>query len=415
MLIGIGFLVLFVLIAPRALRWLFDLARKTETHEMVYSVAIILALASAWLSHTAGLHYSIGAFIAGLILGEEIRRDRLLFDSLMDFGFGFFITLFFALLYTLFFGTLALTGNPLYRAGILFALSFVEVMDWNWLQVELPFVNTFFGIEKWQYALILSALSLLLYLAPRKELKRFRYAPLLLLIGALNFSTPGFIEPPLKIKLYAPTLLQEEKWLPQNSKAITLDNLDAVKRAIREKYDLVVLPESAFPLFLNKAPQIEAILRKYSYQIDIITGALYVENGLHYNVSYHFSDGKMEMAKKLVLVPFGEYIPLPEFLRSWVNKTFFDGASDFVTAKEPTDFIVKGVKFRNAICYEATCDEIYEGNPKYLVAISNNGWFHPSIEPTLQKLLMRFYAKKHHSIIFHSANMGGAGVIRGNR
>lgn len=96
MLIGIGFLVLFVLIAPRALRWLFELARKTETHEMVYSVAIILALASAWLSHTAGLHYSIGAFIAGLILGDQIRKDRLLFDSLMDFGFGFFVTLFFA-------------------------------------------------------------------------------------------------------------------------------------------------------------------------------------------------------------------------------------------------------------------------------------------------------------------------------
>ena len=95
-LIAIGFLVIFVLIAPRVLRWLFDLARKTETHEMVYSVAIILALASGYLSHIAGLHYSIGAFIAGLSLGDQIRKDRLLFDSLMDFGFGFFVTLFFA-------------------------------------------------------------------------------------------------------------------------------------------------------------------------------------------------------------------------------------------------------------------------------------------------------------------------------
>jgi apolipoprotein N-acyltransferase len=49
-----------------------------------------------------------------------------------------------------------------------------------------------------------------------------------------------------------------------------------------------------------------------------------------------------------------------------------------------------------------------------MIAISNNGWFHPSIEPTLQKLLMRFYAKKHHSIIYHSANMGGTGIIKGN-
>ncbi|WFN33664.1 cation:proton antiporter [Methanogenium sp. S4BF] len=96
MLIAIGFLVLFVIIAPRALPWLFSLARKTETHEMVYSVAIILALGSGYLSQTAGLHYSIGAFIAGLILGDQIRKDRMLFDSLMDFGFGFFVTLFFA-------------------------------------------------------------------------------------------------------------------------------------------------------------------------------------------------------------------------------------------------------------------------------------------------------------------------------
>lgn len=93
---GIVFLALFLAVGPRILRWFFDLARKTETHEMVYSVAIILALASAFLSHYAGMHYAIGAFLAGLVLGEGIRGDRMLFDSLMDFGFGFFVTLFFA-------------------------------------------------------------------------------------------------------------------------------------------------------------------------------------------------------------------------------------------------------------------------------------------------------------------------------
>lgn len=325
-----------------------------------------------------------------------------------------FITLFFALLYTLFFGVLALTKNPLYRALILFAISFVEPMDWNWLQAELPFVNTFFGIDKWQYALILAALALFLYFSEHKEMRRFRYSALLLLVGALNFTTPEYIEPDLKIKLYAPELLQEEKWLPQNRQTIVAENMKVIRHAIREQYDLVVLPESAFPLFLNSAPQIESLLRDYSRQIDIITGALYIENKLHYNVSYHFSQGRVQIAKKLVLVPFGEYIPLPSFLRQWVNTTFFDGASDFVTAKEPSDFIIKGVKFRSAVCYEATCEELYEGDPDYLIAISNNGWFHPSIEPTLQKLLMRFYAKKHHSIIYHSANMGGSGIIRGN-
>lgn len=323
-----------------------------------------------------------------------------------------FITLFFILLYALFFSVLAFTSNPFYRAAMLFGLSFVEPMDWNWLQVELPFINSLFGVEKWQYALILAALSLYLYFAEDAKLKRFRFAPLVLLFAAVDFSSPRLVEPGIKIKLYSPMLLQEEKWKKANRPQIIARNLAAVTTAVSEHYDLVVLPESAFPLFLNRDPRLIGTLKEYSRDIEIITGALYIQNGLHYNVSYHFFNGEVRIAKKMVLVPFGEYIPLPEFLRSWVNTTFFDGASDFVTAEKPTDLTIKGIKFRNAICYEATCEELYEGDPPYLIAISNNGWFYPSIEPTLQKLLMRFYAKKHHSIIYHSANMGGTGIIR---
>ncbi len=326
-----------------------------------------------------------------------------------------FISLFFVLLYALFFGISTLTNNPLYRGAILFGLSYVEPMDWNWLQMELPFINTLFGVDKWQYGLILLALALFLFLNTQKTWKRFRFGALLLLVGALDFSTPQLDEPDLKIKLYASSILQEEKWVKKNRPQIIADNFKAITDAIEQKYDLVVLPESTFPLFLNRSRHLTMMLKNYSQHIDIITGALYIENKLHYNVSYHFSKGKMQIAKKMILVPFGEYIPLPEFIRSWVNTTFFDGASDFVTADKPSDFTVKGIKFRNAICYEATCEEIYENDPKYLVAISNNGWFHPSIEPTLQKLLMQFYAKKHNSIIYHSANRGGTGVIRGDQ
>lgn len=322
-----------------------------------------------------------------------------------------FISLFFVILYALFFGVVGITQNPLYRAVILFGLSYVEPMDWNWLQLELPFVNTYFGVEKWQFATIIATLGLFIYLSRLHRDKPYHYGVLIFLAAALNYSSPQLQEANLKIKLYAPTLLQEKKWVKSNRPKIIQDNMKEIRNAIKEHYDLIVLPESAFPLFLNRDAKLLNRLKRYSKSIEIITGALYVEDHLHYNVSYHFAQGKVTIAKKLVLVPFGEYIPLPEFLRSWVNETFFDGASDFVTATKPTDFKVKGVTFRNAICYEATCEEIYEGDPAYVIATSNNGWFYPSIEPTLQKLLMKYYAKKHHTIIYHSANMGGTGII----
>ncbi len=396
-----------------------------------FGIALLLSLFiyTEHYGHTSSLLNSITALTGFYFLLSQSARVVIFsggFIGLLWFywiGYSFeyyhvgwmlpLITLFFIFLYALFFGVLGFTNNPLYRALMLFGLSYVEPMDWNWLQLELPFVNSYLGIEKWQYALILVALSLFIFLYRRQDNKLYSFAPLLLILGAINFSTQTPPPAPLKIKLYAPTLLQEKKWLKSNRQKIINTNIKVIYEASKEGYDLVVLPESAFPLFLNQNPPLLDRLKRYSYKIDIITGALYVENHVHYNVSYHFSQGKVKIAKKLVLVPFGEYIPLPSFLRDWVNKTFFDGSADFETAKGPTDFIVKGVHLRNAICYEATCEEIYEGDPTYLIAISNNGWFYPSIEPTLQKLLMQFYAKKHKSMIYHSANMGGTGIVTG--
>ena len=125
-----------------------------------------------------------------------------------------------------------------------------------------------------------------------------------------------------------------------------------------------------------------------------------------YNASYHFSKREIQIAKKVVLVPFGEEIPLPKFFVDLINKVFYDGAQDYSKAAAPTDFIIKGEKIRNAICYEATTDKIFENleDTKYMIAISNNAWFTPSIEPTLQHLLLKFYSRKYKVTIFHVAN-----------
>ena len=164
-------------------------------------------------------------------------------------------------------------------------------------------------------------------------------------------------------------------------------------------------------MFLNRETTLLNHLKELSHDISIHTGSLYYENGHNFNASYFFQDADVQIAKKMVLVPFGEYIPLPSFLARPINKAIFGGASDFLTASKPSDFMIKGFSFRNAICYEATCHELFEDSPALMIASSNNAWFTPSIEPTLQRLLMKFYAKKHNTIILHSANSAGGGII----
>lgn len=95
-ILAILFFGLVLTLGKRVIIWLFEVSHKAHTHEMPYSVALICGLLCALAANEAGLHYAIGAFIAGLILGDSIRSDRSHYDSLSDLAFGFFVTLFFA-------------------------------------------------------------------------------------------------------------------------------------------------------------------------------------------------------------------------------------------------------------------------------------------------------------------------------
>ena len=328
-------------------------------------------------------------------------------------GVGFMtpiITFFFCIVYMLFFGVLALTNKVYLRALLLFALSYVEPFDWNWMQIELVFVESYIGIMKYQLIIVLIALSL-----PNHIDNKYKFTPLFLLIFASNlmpYAQTTQELAPLKIKLVATDIKQELKWKRESFNPTVEMTFREITDAIVNHYDVIVFPESVYPIFMNKYPMLLDTLAKASKKITIVAGALVIENNKHYNVTYIFNNGKYIFAKKLVLVPFGEYIPLPKFAQEFINKTFFGGASDFKTATKPTDFSIKGVKFRNAICYEATCSEIYKGDVNFVIAISNNAWFAPSIEPTLQNLLMRYYARKYGVTIYHSANYKGTGIIQ---
>ncbi len=318
------------------------------------------------------------------------------------------VTIGFGFIYLLFFLPLYFTDKAYIRALLLFGLSFFAPFNWNWLQIELIFIESYIGVYKYQLITTLLALSLPSLI----KNKHYKYLPLTLLLFSINYGYPEQKSAPLKIKLVQTDIQQGNKWsreaLPPTVKMIFKE----IKIAEQKGYDLVVLPESVFPLYMNYHPEVITALKRESQNIAILVGALLREDNHSYNVSYLFQDGDFKIAKKLVLVPFGEYIPLPKFAQKFINDTFFKGASDFVTAERPTDFMIKGLKFRNAICYEATCSEIYEGDVAFILAISNNAWFAPSIEPTLQNLLLKYYARKNGVTIYHAANYKGSGVIK---
>jgi len=403
------------------------MTKKTVISDILFAIITALSFSAFIYLDYFGLHVKLLDTFFGLLalsLFLIISKRAILFSGFLigllwfywiGYSFEYYghpymvpvITVLFACIYTLFFAPLALSYNYYIRALFLFGLSFFEPFDFNWLQIEAIFVQSYLGVQKYQLAIILFSLSSFLSFKANK----FAYALALLLLLALHVDSEPKELAPLKIKLVTTQIPQELKWKAHMQQRIVQANFTSISKAIKEGYEVVVLPESAFALFLNHHPDLIKRLENLSHKISIITGALYSDNAKNYNVTYIFNEGEYTIANKMVLVPFGEYVPLPEFMRAFVNRVFFDGAEDYTPALKPTDYVIKDVTFRNAICYEVTCEEIYENNPKYIIAMSNNAWFTPSIEPTLQTLLMKYYAKKHHTIIYHSANIEKSVIV----
>lgn len=290
------------------------------------------------------------------------------------------------------------------KAFSLFIFSYIHPFGFDWFKPELMFIESYLGIEKWQFALVLLGSTLSIW---RKQFAYlfiilFAYQPTLEVDTALSD----------KIKIVTTHTSVQDKW-NETLHPKQFDNLfKEIDQAIREEKKLVILPESVFPLFLNRSEELIGKLKEKAKEISIVTGALYWDGRTPRNSTYIFTDNKITVANKVILVPFGESNPLPDFLSNWVNRVFYDGAVDYIASEHVTDYKIDDHTYRNAICFEATSEKLYEGKPENMIVLSNNGWFTPSIEPTLQKLLLQYYSKKYGTTIYHAVNMSDSYVVK---
>lgn len=313
-----------------------------------------------------------------------------------------------AIVYALLFWIIGRLGNSIYiQLPLLFGVSFVDPFGFNWLKLEVILIDTYFSITPFSFGLFLSAIALF------KALPNWRKSLAIIpLVASLSFTTPNVLPPQIDVAIPTMHIPQSQRWDAAYQKQAIDLNFALIEQAIMQNKELIIFPESAFPLYLNRAPALVDALKKYSHKITIVAGSLtYEEDQGFFNSSYLFEKGEMQIAHKIVLVPFGEEIPFPKFLVEIINKLFFDGAKDYQKAKVPQDFVINNIPFRSAICYEGTNEKLFEGNPKQMIVISNNAWFSPSSEQTLQYLLLRLYAKKYQTVIYHSANSGKSGII----
>ena len=319
-----------------------------------------------------------------------------------------FVILFIALVYGLLFWIASFPSFVALRAVLLFLVSYVHPFGFNWFNLEATLVlGAFEPNTRGLIFIFLAAISLSL----KGKILKFILA-FICLIAALQFKSSEAKTLPFDVELVNTNVAQRVRWDKSLRMKFTNENLDLISSAIAEQKRLIVLPESAFPLFMTNEPLLVDELKELSKKITIVAGALAYENKQIYNSAFLFQDSTLRRMDKKFLVPFGEEIPLPKFMQDAVNKLFFGGASDFKKAENFSNYEIDGVMIRNAICYEATREELYRGEFDVVVAITNNGWFVPSSEPVLQRVLIKHLATKYNKAVYHSVNGSKSEIIK---
>ncbi|OYV94737.1 MAG: apolipoprotein N-acyltransferase [Ferrovum sp. 37-45-19] len=152
---------------------------------------------------------------------------------------------------------------------------------------------------------------------------------------------------------------------------------------------LIILPESAFPVFRQELPEyvIDDITNFGRTQnADILVG-MFSEPEPHqyYNSVFSFGHSPSQIYQKVHLVPFGEFIPLSALLKPLINSVLkipLDNQQSGSLPQPPMR--VSGQKVAVNICYEDVFgDQIVQSLPAatLLANVTNDAWFGNSIGP----------------------------------
>lgn len=283
------------------------------------------------------------------------------------------------------------------RLCAIFALSFIHPLGFDWL--EWGIYTTYGFFDSSLRGII--CLFLIAYFIYEGYISRYYKIAIVLILffTGFHYEEKTATTLPFSYKLINTNISQDQKFLQEKLILNSNTLLSEISRAILEKKELVILPETAFAFNLQ-GTKYEEFLKELSHKIIIITGAFYTKDEKTYNSTYVFRQGKSYIFNKHFLVPFGEEIP---FFKELVKKYFLPNMEEFTRGPVQSQYKLNDVLITNAICYEATKEQNYK-NSKIIIALSNNAWFNHSSEYKLQKLLMQFYANKYGVSVYHATN-----------
>lgn len=205
------------------------------------------------------------------------------------------------------------------------------------------------------------------------------------------------------------------KWQPVQLDPILLDYARLIQK--QKSHQLIILPESAFPVIYNQIPGYIALLQQMAikHHNTIIAGTLYFDHKTQTYYNRLLMIGKYKGTyNKRHLVPFGEYIPMP-IIFNWLFKLVNIPMSDMHAGaiKQPPLMYDKQ-HIAAFICYEISFPDealAFSKNAGLIVNISDDTWFGKSIAASQQFQMTQMRAKELGRYVLVCSNSGVSAII----
>ncbi len=184
-----------------------------------------------------------------------------------------------------------------------------------------------------------------------------------------------------------------------------------------EARDLVIWPEAAIPapddLVIDYLDALRGLARSLDTQL--LVGILtHDEQSDQYRNSLLALGEPAGVYHKRHLVPFGEFFPVPGFIRSWMrmmNLPYSDIARGAVRQRP---LVARGVKLAPTICYEDAygAEQLpFLPESEMLVSVSNDAWFGDTMAPHQHLEIARMRALETGRYLVRSTNTGITAII----
>jgi apolipoprotein N-acyltransferase len=232
-------------------------------------------------------------------------------------------------------------------------------------------------------------------------------------LASVEWTEPG--ERELRVALIQGAVPQDRKWLPEQRQPTKDLYLDLTRRFLDR--DLILWPEAAIPAVVSdEFGYLETVLAEArAVGTTVVLGMLEQEpgDGRYFNSLLTLGD-EQAVYRKRHLVPFGEYFPVPDFVREWMRLMSLPYADITPGPKDQAPLPVAGELAAPSICYEdAFGAEQLDFLPRagLLLNVSNDAWFGDSIAPHQHLQIARMRALESGRYMLRATNTGISAVI----